>query len=44
MHRFTIRIRQLEKTYDLQSLTADQLIELLGNEFKGYLAKQAELS
>ena len=33
-HRFPIRIRQLEKTYDLQSLTADQLIELLGEEFQ----------
>jgi hypothetical protein len=33
MHRFPIRIRQLEKTYDLVSLTADQLIELLGDEF-----------
>jgi hypothetical protein len=32
-HRLPIRIRQLEKTYDLQSLTADQLIELLGEEF-----------
>ncbi|QDV45813.1 hypothetical protein Enr13x_57160 [Stieleria neptunia] len=34
LHRFPIRIRQLEKTYDLQSLTADQLIELLGSEFQ----------
>jgi hypothetical protein len=33
-HRFPIRIRQLEKTYDLHSLTADQLLELLGNEFR----------
>jgi hypothetical protein len=33
-HRFPIRARQLEKTYDLFSLTADQLIELLGDEFK----------
>jgi hypothetical protein len=34
MHRFPIRIRQLEKTYDLQSLAADQLLELLGSEFQ----------
>ncbi len=33
-HRFPIRIRQLEMTYDLQSLNADQLIELLGAEFQ----------
>lgn len=33
-HRLPIRIRQLEKTYDLFSLTADQLIELLGKEFE----------
>jgi hypothetical protein len=32
-HRLPIRIRQLEKTYDLMSLTADQLLELLGEEF-----------
>ncbi|MDD3586072.1 MAG: hypothetical protein PHQ75_02715 [Thermoguttaceae bacterium] len=32
-HRLTIRIRQLEKTYDLLSLSADQLLELLGEEF-----------
>lgn len=32
-HRLTIRIRQLEKTYDLLSLNADQLLELLGDEF-----------
>jgi hypothetical protein len=32
-HRFPLRIRQLEKTYDLMSLSADQLIELLGDEF-----------
>lgn len=31
--RFPTRIRQLEKTYDLAVLTADQLIELLGSEF-----------
>lgn len=33
VHRFPQRIRQLEKTYDLFSLTADQLLELLGEEF-----------
>jgi hypothetical protein len=32
-HRLPIRIRQLEKTYDLYSLNADQLLELLGEEF-----------
>jgi hypothetical protein len=32
-HRFPAVIRQLEKTYDLQTLNADQLIELLGEEF-----------
>lgn len=34
MHRFPLRIRQLEKTYDLLSLSADQLTELLGDEFR----------
>ncbi|QDT62540.1 hypothetical protein SV7mr_50880 [Stieleria bergensis] len=34
MHRLPTRIRQLEKTYDLQSLNADQLLEILGNEFQ----------
>jgi hypothetical protein len=34
VHRFPIRMRQLEKTYDLFSLNADQLIELLGPEFQ----------
>lgn len=33
-HRFPIRIRQLEMTYDLFSLIANQLIELLGREFQ----------
>ena len=32
-HRLPTRIRELEKTYDLQSLNADQLLELLGEEF-----------
>jgi hypothetical protein len=31
--RLPIRLRQLEKTYDLYSLSADQLLELLGEEF-----------
>ncbi|MFH1923831.1 MAG: hypothetical protein ABIP48_28565, partial [Planctomycetota bacterium] len=34
MHRLPIRIRQLEKTYDLVSLSADQMLELLGEEFQ----------
>lgn len=34
VHRLPIRIRQLEKTYDLISLNADQLLELLGPEFQ----------
>jgi len=34
LHRLPIRIRQLEKTYDLFSLNADQMIELLGDEFQ----------
>jgi hypothetical protein len=33
-HRLPLRVRQLEMTYDLQSLNADQLIELLGEEFQ----------
>lgn len=33
VHRLPIRIRQLEMTYDLQSVTADQLLDLLGKEF-----------
>ena len=36
-HRFPIRIQQLERTYDLVSLTADQLIDLLGDEFSPQL-------
>ena len=34
IHRLPIRIRQLEMTYDVFSLTADQMIELLGEEFQ----------
>jgi len=33
IHRFPTRIRQLEKTYDLMSLSTDQLLQLLGDEF-----------
>jgi hypothetical protein len=33
IHRFPLRIRQLEMTYDLLSLNADQLLDLLGDEF-----------
>ncbi len=35
-HRFPTRIRQLEKTYDLMSLSADQLLQLLGDEFSHF--------
>jgi hypothetical protein len=35
-HRFPAAIRQLERTYDLISLSADQLIELLGPEFSTF--------
>lgn len=34
IHRLPIRMRQLERTYDLMGLSADQLIELLGDEFR----------
>ncbi len=33
VHRFPIRIQQLERTFDLFTLKADQLIRLLGEEF-----------
>jgi len=33
LHRFSQRVLQLERTYDLMSLDADTLIELLGDEF-----------
>lgn len=42
-HRFPVRIRQLEKTYDLMSLNADQLIGLLGDEFSFARRKTATL-
>jgi hypothetical protein len=35
-HRLPLRIRQLEKTYDLHELSAERLIELLGEEFRPY--------
>ena len=38
VHRLPNRIRQLEKTYDLHSLTADQLLSLLGEEFAFHAA------
>ena len=40
-HRLPIRLRQLEKTYDLFSLNANQLVELLGDEFNGALAARS---
>jgi hypothetical protein len=43
IHRLPIRIRQLEKTYDLMSLTADQILELLGEEFSFASSKSLEL-
>jgi len=43
-HRLPVRIRQLEKTYDLLSLEADQLLDLLGDEFKSLLATSPELA
>ena len=42
-HRLPIRIRQLEKTYYLMSLNADQLLELLGEEFSFARPKTAKL-
>ena len=46
VHRLPNRIRQLEKTYDLHSLTADQLLSLLGEEFAFHAetTKQLKLS
>lgn len=37
LNRLPRRIRQLERTYDLQSLNADQLLDLLGDEFRPWL-------
>ena len=42
-YRLPMRIRQLEKTYDLMSLSADQLLELLGDEFSFGRRKTAKL-
>ena len=42
-HRLPIRVRQLERTYDLFSLTADQLVELLGAEFQQRDAASAKV-
>ena len=42
IHRLPIRIRQLKRTYDLVSLTADHLIDLLGAEFKHSHKDKAE--
>ncbi len=42
-HRLPTRISQLEKTYDLMSLNAEQLIELLGDEFAFARPKTAKL-
>ncbi len=36
IHRLPIRIQQLERTYDLMTLSADQLLDLLGEEFRQY--------
>jgi hypothetical protein len=33
-HRLPARIRQLEVTHDLTNLTAEQLLNLLGDEFR----------
>ncbi|MBC8870462.1 MAG: hypothetical protein H8E44_13655 [Planctomycetes bacterium] len=41
-NRLPARIRQLERTYDLHSLPADQLIELMGDEFSSWLLDSGE--
>ncbi len=45
-HQFTLRISQLELTYNLSSLTSDQLMDLLGEEFQfdAGVAKKMQLS
>ena len=43
-HRLPLRVRPLEMTYDLMSLTADQLIELLGAEFSFAAPRRIRLS
>ena len=40
-HRFIARLNQLEKTYDLMVVSADQLIELLGPEFSTFDSQRA---
>ncbi len=35
-NRLPIRIRQLQRTFDVASLTGDRLLELLGSEFQGW--------
>jgi hypothetical protein len=37
-NRLPIRIRQLQKTYDVAGLTGDQLLDLLGSEFDRWAA------
>jgi hypothetical protein len=39
-HRMTARIRQLEVTHDLTNLTAEQLLNLLGDEFRQWAVAQ----
>ena len=40
-HRLTARIRQLEVTYDLTNLHAEQLLNLLGDEFRQWAVTPA---
>ena len=40
-HRLTARIRQLEVTYDLTNLNAEQLLNLLGDEFRQWAVTPA---
>lgn len=35
-NRLPIRLRQLQKTYDVAGISGDQLLELLGDEFAGW--------
>lgn len=41
-HRLSARIRQLEVTHDLTNLTAEQLLNLLGDEFRQWAVAPAE--
>ncbi|MGB8854340.1 MAG: hypothetical protein WCC69_12320 [Pirellulales bacterium] len=43
-HRLPARIRQLEVTHDLTNLTAEQLLNLLGDEFRQWAVAPAEPS